>query len=147
MIVVGIDPGKKTGVATYIHGKLYEMHTINAHDLPDYLDDNIVDLLVFEDSRMQSVLFTGQQLSVGQRLKIARDVGGIDLQCGTIDRWALANGIRTIGVSPKGKGGKLDRREFRAKTGWTGGSNKHGRDAALVAFPFRHAQPEAKNLA
>jgi len=42
-------------------------------------------------------------------------------------------------ISPQQKGSKWNHDEFNAVTGWNGETtNQHVRDAALIAWPFRH---------
>ena len=48
------------------------------------------------------------------------------------------HGIPAHGISPKGKGRKVDADRFHAITGWSARCNQHERDAAMVAWPFRN---------
>ena len=52
----------------------------------------------------------------------------------------LVASIQAHGISPKGKGAKVNAERFEQVTGWTGASNEHTRDAAMVAYPYRNAK-------
>jgi hypothetical protein len=70
-------------------------------------------------------------------LKIARNVGQIDAWCSLITAICADLGIPAHGISPTAKGAKLDAEAFALVTRWTGRSNQHERDAAMVAWPYR----------
>lgn len=139
--IIGIDPGKHTGVAIYRDSVLCELHTLS----PDMIESLLVrvrpDLVVFEDSRKQSPVFS-RGVSHRATLKIARNVGEIDQLCRQIEDMCRRNGLESVGVSPLRKGAKLDAARFAVVTGWTQRSNQHERDAAMVAHQYRRAAPQ-----
>lgn len=135
-IVIGVDPGQHTGIATYHDGKLTILKTIKPHQMRDAIVG--ADMVVFEDSRLTSFMFN----TVNSRpaaLKMARNVGQIDAWCSLIDAICEEAGIKAYGISPKQKGAKLNAEQFESVTGWMQGSNQHVRDAAMCAFPYRRA--------
>ncbi len=71
---------------------------------------------------------------------MARNVGEIDAWCKLIVAICEELGIPAHGISPKGKGAKLNAETFAKATGWKGKSNQHERDAAMVAFAYRGAK-------
>jgi len=71
-------------------------------------------------------------------LKMARNVGEIDAWSRLIVAVCANLSIPCISVSPKGKGKKLDAKQFAVVTGWIAKSNQHERDAATVAWPYRN---------
>lgn len=137
--LIGIDPGKNTGVAIYRGGALHQLHTLS----PDMIGSLLVrvrpDLVVFEDSRKQSAVFS-RGTNARATLKIARNVGEIDMLCRQIEDMCRRHGLESVGVSPLRKGAKLDADRFAAVTGWARRSNQHERDAAMVAYPYRNAE-------
>ena len=135
-IVIGIDPGRHTGIATYQDGKLIALDTISPLGLERAIEP--ADRVVFEDSRLISFMFTTVK-SRPAALKMARDVGQIDAWCSLIVSICERLGIPAHGISPKNKGAKLNAEQFAKATGWVGKSNEHARDAAMVAFPYRRA--------
>lgn len=134
--MIGIDPGKQTGISTYRDGALVELRTVSPGDVYEVLLESGATRVVMEDSRLQSAVFPR---AVGPRamLKIARNVGEVDQICRRIEAVCETAGIDLVRVSPLGKGAKLNAARFREVTGWTGGSNQHTRDAAMVAWPYR----------
>lgn len=145
MLILGIDPGQNTGVATFTGGKLLKLHTIEPHHLPELIRLTGTKRVIFEDSRLQSHLFSGHKpgagaLSAPQKIKIARNVGQVDAWCGLIVAVCADLGIPAHGISPRGKGAKLNAAQFECLTGWAEKSNEHTRDAATVAWPYRAAR-------
>lgn len=138
MRLIGIDPGASTGLALYEAGELRELHTIAPHQIAWWIADLKAQKVIFEDSRLQSHTWTRGK-SVAATAKMARNVGQIDAWCSYITAVCLDYGIDCHGVSPAGKGAKLDAARFEAITGWVGRSNQHERDSAMVAWPYRRA--------
>lgn len=134
--IVGIDPGQHTGLAVIQDGKLYQLQTIHPLDIPTMLAQLSPSRVVFEDSRLTSHLFTTNKKAAVAK-SMARKVGQVDMVCGLIVEACERLGIPCHGISPKGKGKKLNAEQFKAATGWTESSNEHQRDAAMVAYPYR----------
>lgn len=137
--LIGIDPGKNTGIAIYRDGALHQLHTLS----PDMIESLLVrvrpDLVVYEDSRQQSAVFS-RGTNARATLKIARNVGEIDMLCRQIEDMCRRHGLESLGVSPLRKGAKLDADRFAAVTGWVKRSNQHERDAAMCAYKYRNAK-------
>jgi hypothetical protein len=134
--ILGIDPGQKNGLAIYEDGKLTELRTVSPLQLAAAIKDIAPARVIFEDSRLTKAIFA-RGVSPAAMRKIARNVGEIDGLCGQITAICEDLGIPAHGISPKGKGRKLDSLEFRAVTGWKGESNQHTRDAAMLVFRYR----------
>ena len=136
MMVIGIDPGQHTGMAVFESGRLVSIHTETPLGMLNRLRAMCPHHVVFEDSRLQSHAWT-QVKSRPAALKMARNVGEIDGQCKLIV--AVCEEIRAsaLGISPKNKGAKMDHDSFCELTGWDKQTNQHGRDAAMVAWPYR----------
>ncbi len=135
-IIIGLDPGVHTGVAMFSNGRLASLATCPPHMLAEAIKD--ASRVIFEDSRLTSFMFTTVK-SRPAALKMARNVGEIDAWCRLITSLCEAAGIPAHGISPQNKGAKLSATEFNRFTGWTGKSNQHERDAAMVAYPYRRA--------
>ena len=132
---IGIDPGQRTGVAIYRDGKLCELRTVAPAEIEALIVEHAPALVVFEDSRMQSPVFS-RGTSPRAMLKIARNVGEIDQLCRQIEDICKRLVVPRIGVSPLRKGSKLTAERFAKVTGWQGRSNQHERDAAMCAFRY-----------
>lgn len=138
-LILGIDPGVHTGVATYVDGLLTELETIEPHCLERIIRGRMPARVVFEDSRLQSHTWTSGA-SRAAAAKMARNVGEIDAWCRLISAVCADLGVSAHSISPAGKGAKLDAKRFASVTGWPGSSNEHTRDAAMVAWPYRSAR-------
>ena len=138
-LILGIDPGSSTGLATYIGGKLAHLDTIEPVDIAERIEIARPVRVVFEDSRLESYVWS-QAKSRAAALKMARNVGEVDAWCKLIVAVCAQLDIPAHGISPKGKGAKVGATEFGRITGWAGASNEHTRDAAMVAWPYRGAR-------
>lgn len=139
MLILGIDPGSHTGLATYIGGKLVHLDTIAPVEIAARIELARPARVVFEDSRLLSYTWTTIK-SRPAALKMARNVGEVDAWCKLIVAVCAKFDIPAHGISPTRKGAKVDAERFAALTGWTGASNEHTRDAAMVAWPYRSAK-------
>jgi hypothetical protein len=125
-------------MAVYVDGELMRLATVSPLELADSIRATRPDRVVFEDSRLQSFVFTTVK-SRPVALNMARKVGQVDAWCSLIAAVCAHLGIPAHGISPKNKGKKLDAKAFSQATGWTESSNEHTRDAAMVAWPYRRA--------
>lgn len=139
MTIIGLDPGKFTGVAIFTNGALTELRTTTPHGVAALLDEIQPDRVVFEDSRLTRATWS-RGVSPAAIRKIARNVGQIDAWCSQLVELCAARGIVAHGISPKGKGAKLNAAQFMKLTGYAGRSNEHERDSAMVAYPYRKAR-------
>ena len=137
-MIIGIDPGQSTGIATFDGGELIGLKTIKPWQLPGLIH-KLADRVVFEDSRLQSNVWTTIKSRSGA-LKMARNLGQVDAWCSMITAVCAELQIPCHGISPKNKGVKLDAKRFQSSTGWGEKSNQHERDAAMVAWPYRGAK-------
>ena len=136
-MIFGFDPGKNTGVAMFEDGKLTSLQTIKPSEYALLLGVDSPELVVIEDSRMQSHVFTGKGLPHAAQMKVARNVGSVDAWCYLIEALCDELSIPLLCVSPKGKGAKIKAGAFKQITGWEGRTNGHTRDAAMVAWMYR----------
>ena len=137
--IIGLDPGVNTGLAVYQQGELVELVTIHPASIRAALVQWSPRRVVFEDSRLQGHAWTTHR-NRAAALKMARNIGEVDAWCKLIVEHCAELGIVAHGISPKGKGAKIEEQDrFNAITGWTGLSNQHTRDAAMVAWPYRRA--------
>lgn len=136
--ILGIDPGKKTGLALIVDGQLVDLRTASPENIAQAISEAAPDRVVFEDSRLTSAVFA-RGVSPAAMRKIARNVGQVDGLCAQIVSICERLGIPAHGISPKGKGAKLKAEPFKALTGWVGPSNEHERDGCMVAWPYRNA--------
>lgn len=138
-LILGIDPGAHTGVATYVNGVLTDLETVGPHHIERLIRGRPPARVVFEDSRLQSHTWTSSA-SKAAAAKMARNVGQVDAWCNLITAICAELGIAAHGISPAGKGAKLNALQFASVTGWLQRSNEHERDAAMVAWKYRGAR-------
>lgn len=139
-LILGIDPGSATGVATFVDGALHEVITVTPLGALDIVKDLQPARVVFEDSRLVTRLWNARgKQNMGTALAAARSVGQVDRLCSMIVEQCALLGIPAHGISPTSKGAKLDAARFKAITGWVARTNQHERDAAMVAWPYRNA--------
>lgn len=138
-LILGIDPGAHTGVATYVGGHLTDLETVGPHQIERLIRGRSPARVVFEDSRLQSHTWTSSA-SKAAAAKMARNVGQVDAWCSLITSICAELGIAAHGISPAGKGAKLNALQFASVTGWLQRSNEHERDAAMVAWKYRGAR-------
>ena len=138
-MIIGIDPGQNTGVATFSNGQLVSLGTIEPIRLFAQIRVPGITRVVFEDSRLQSKVWL-KNWNHATALKMARNIGEIDASCKLIIAICAELRIDCHGISPRQKGAKLDAKQFQAVTGFKGQSNQHERDAAMVAWPYRAAK-------
>lgn len=139
MILLGIDPGQHTGLAIFDCGRLAELRTIAPVEIDRAITSIMPGLVVFEDSRLQSHLWT-TSTAKATLAKIARNVGEVDAWCKLIVAVCERLDIPAHSVSPLGKGKKMAADQFQRITGWNKPSNQHERDGAMVAWPYRGAK-------
>lgn len=140
--VIGIDPGISTGVCKFKEGLLVESLTLSPLNAISLVMDSKDCLIVIEDSRMQSYLFTGDKLNEQERLKIARNVGMVDLICKLIVDTAKEVGVKLVTISPQSKGKKIkSNKELEKLTGLSVScNNQHERDAFKLAYLYRNVK-------
>jgi hypothetical protein len=137
MKILSIDPGANTGAAFFEHGQLKNLFTTDPLAVLAMIDEKYYDRIIFEDSTLQSHIFTAPSVKGAAKLKIARNIGQVDGYCKLIVQ-ACANASKPcLQISPKNKGAKLNAKQFADITGWEKPSNQHERDAAMVGWQYR----------
>jgi hypothetical protein len=143
-ILLGIDPGTQTGVATFIDGSLHQIQTLAHADLIKLLVDGTINgrvtTVVYEDSTLQKHVWHRTGLAASAMMRVARNVGMVDEMCRDIARVCKDLSIPAVQVSPLKKGAKLSAAAFKQHTGWQPRTSQHGRDAAMVAWSRRNAR-------
>lgn len=144
-IVIGIDPGKDTGIGIYdpVLKKMTEVYSTNffgAMNKITELSETYALSAVIERPNTKTVW---QKMSLKSmrgkskaeieavRNKIAVDVGSVINQADLLIEFLNMNDIPTITQHPQGK---VDAKIFKAITGWKGVTNEHGRDAGMLCF-------------
>lgn len=130
MIEIGIDPGVNTGLAISNDGVLTEVLTCAAV----VAEDEILNLnkihpvnIKFEDARLR--VWFG---SKGNEVK--QGAGSIKRDCQRWEEFCIFHKIKFQAIAPKNNRTKIKAAAFEKMTGYTGRTNEHGRDAAMLVF-------------
>ena len=145
LITVGVDPGKDTGVAIFKDKKLVELKTFTPFAFILWLQEKVkeqeikVAMVVFENSKLQSHIFTGNSANKRVGGKIGRNIGQVDGFCEIIQEMCEFYNIKCKGVSPLAKGKKITHKTFIDFVPYYNKqTNQHERDAAQVVMRFNY---------
>ena len=131
-ILIGIDPGKKTGVAVTIYGKLEYLYTIDFWMCYDFITTG------YRTDQTEIHIEDTSDLPIFHKGMNKRSMGEIGRRVGSVCREAE---LLNIGFSRLGytvimhrnkKTSKIDSETFKRLTGWKGRSNQHERDAVCL---------------
>lgn len=130
-IIIGIDPGVKTGYAIIENGRLYDLGSRSAvaveNDILRYHEQKPVKLVI-EDARKRTWF---------KQRNNAQGAGSIKRDCQRWQEFAEFHGIQYELTHPKHNMTKTKAAQFKRITGWTGRTNEHGRDAAMLVWGRR----------
>lgn len=132
MTWIGIDPGTVTGVAVWDGPRLTQLTSLPIHDaliMVRSMTGKVT--VVFEDARLRRWYWTATAKQDRDRLMGA---GSVRRDCAIWEDALTAWGIPWQNVAPKDNMTKLSAEAFRAITGWTGRTNEHMRDAAMLVY-------------
>jgi hypothetical protein len=138
-MIIGVDPGNNTGVAIFKNEKLIELKTFTPFAFILWFQKNAIeiDLVVFENSKLQSHIFTGGYTNKRVGGRIGRNIGQVDGFCEIIKDMCEFYGIECKGVSPLAKGKKINHQTFKDFVPYYNKqTNQHERDAAQVVLSF-----------
>ena len=133
-MIVGIDPGVKTGLAVWSREtrKLTAVETLGITQAMTLIrtmaDAEALHSVRFEDARLRTWF--------GARGREAlQGAGSIKRDCSIWQEFLSGLvGVPFLPVSPQSKGAKLDAAAFKRLTGWQGRTSEHGRDAAMLVW-------------
>ena len=131
-MIVGIDPGVKTGFAVWSRAeqRLTAVETLGITQamtrIREMADAETLHSVRFEDARLRKWF--------GARGREAlQGAGSVKRDCSIWEEFLSGLvGVPFLPVSPHGKGAKLDAAAFQRLTGWQGRTSEHGRDAAML---------------
>jgi len=128
-IKIGIDPGKKTGIAIKIDGEFHAIGSMGIVEaMIEVLKYPVTNTVVsFEDARLR------KWFGKSGREKL-QGAGSIKRDSSIWEEFLSYHNYDFFTVSPLSKGAKLDAELFKRLTGWEGRTNEHGRDAATLIF-------------
>ena len=135
-ILIGIDTGVHTGFAVAIDrghgGELEQVTCLTITQAMHQVNELIIQhgkgslQLIIEDAR-QRTWFTGGR-------EKAQGVGSVKRDAQIWEDWCKENQINFKMIHPKNNSTKYKADTFKKITGWTGRTNEHARDAAMLVF-------------
>lgn len=135
-ILIGIDTGVHTGFAVAIDrgngGELKQVTCLTITQAMHQVNELIIQhgkgslQLIIEDAR-QRTWFTGGR-------EKAQGVGSVKRDAQIWEDWCKENDINFKMIHPKNNSTKYKADTFKKITGWTGRTNEHARDAAMLVF-------------
>lgn len=136
MTWIGIDPGTHTGFAVWDGRRFVEVAALPLHAalqrVHEYLGYEAAAVcVVFEDARLRKWYGTTTARQDRSRLQGA---GSVKRDSAVWEEALRDWRIPFKAVAPKDNATKMDADTFRRITGWTGRTNEHGRDAAMLVF-------------
>ena len=135
-ILIGIDTGVNTGFAVaFDHGEggvLQKVESLSItqamQSVLEYEDEHdLKDIMLYiEDARKRTWFTGGREKSQG--------VGSVKRDAQIWEDWCTEQGLNYKMIHPAANATKKKAVDFKLMTGWTGRTNEHGRDAAMLVF-------------
>lgn len=143
MIYVGIDTGVHTGYAVY-DSRIQQLTAVGTDKIHNVMQlvsglkdvagekgDNI--RVRVEDARKRT--WYGFHTAKQDRARL-QGAGSVKRDAQIWEDYLTDLGVDFEMVAPKNNATKLTAESFRQLTGWTGKTNEHGRDAAMLVYGF-----------
>lgn len=132
MRVIGVDPGKTTGLALSVSGELQDVDSEGIIEGMLWVQDHYTEdtIVVVEDARKMGY-HPGNSNSAKWM-----NVGKVKRDCQVWEEFCEYKNYRYHLISPQNVQTKLDADYFEKVTGWEGRTNEHKRDAGMIAFQF-----------
>lgn len=135
-ITIGIDPGKKTGFAIYDHVAKKFLH-LESTDFWGAFNGCINLRKSLKTDRILVVVeLPTTRANFGRRggHTTSTHIGGVIREAELLSDGLRKHGFNVLNQHPKGK---ITQKEFADITGYTGRTNEHTRDAAMLAFSLK----------
>ena len=135
-ILIGIDTGVHTGFAVaFDHGEggvLQKVQSLSItqamQSVLEYEDEHdLKDIMLYIEDARKRTWFTGGR-------EKAQGVGSVKRDAQIWEDWCKEKGINFKLIHPATNATKKKVEDFTRMTGWTGRTNEHGRDAAMLVF-------------
>lgn len=135
-ILIGIDTGVHTGFAVaFDHGEGGVLQKVQSLSITqamqcvlEYEDEHdLKDIMLYIEDARKRTWFTGGR-------EKAQGVGSVKRDAQIWEDWCKEKGINFKLIHPAANATKKKVEDFTRMTGWTGRTNEHGRDAAMLVF-------------
>lgn len=140
-LIIGIDPGVHTGFAVWriTTRQLTVVTSVAIHEAMNIVQgrhaDGRLHSVVFEDARQRTGSFGLMDLKQAKFGAAVREgVGSVKRDCTIWHDYLTALGVKFEARKPSAGTTKWDAATFAKVTKWTGRTNEHGRDAAILIY-------------
>lgn len=143
-ILIGIDTGVHTGFAVAIDrgngGELEQVESLSITQAMEQIRDRInLDgkdniFLYIEDARKRTWFGSMDARQAKSGAGVREGVGSVKRDAQIWEDWCKENQINFKMIHPKNNSTKYKADTFKKITGWTGRTNEHARDAAMLVF-------------
>lgn len=139
-LLVGIDPGTKTGFATWDSDarKLVSIATMTAIDAMDAVaklhEAGLLKRVMFEDARQRRWFGRTDALVKKYGAAVREGAGAAKKEASMWEAFLKKRGIPYVAVAPQAGATKWSAAYLKRVTGWTERTSEHGRDAACLVI-------------
>ena len=143
-ILIGIDTGVHTGFAVaFDHGEGGVLQKVECHSITqamqnvlEYEDEyELKDLMLYiEDPRKRTWFGGADARQARSGAGIREGVGSVKRDAQIWGDWCTEQGLNFKMIHPAANATKKKAVDFKRRTGWTGRTNEHARDAAMLVF-------------
>lgn len=138
MIQIGIDCGVNTGFAVAENGALLRVESLTitkAMEAVKDLHSKYKDIVVrIEDARKRTWFGNADTRQARSGAGIREGVGSVKRDCSIWEQFCIEQGIKYDLVHPAANATKTQSDYFKKITGWSGRTNEHSRDAAMLVY-------------
>ena len=134
-IKIGIDTGVNTGLAIMLWGDLTRVETTSitrAMALILQWCPSEETKIYIEDARKWNGY--SKNITDKKSKSKAQGAGSVKRDAQIWEDWCKENGYAAVFIAPYHNNTKLDQKDFERITKWTGRTNNHSRDAAMLIF-------------
>ena len=139
-IHVGIDPGVKTGFASYAPDRraFTAVYTLEIHQAMDLVRElhqtGLLVSVTFEDARKRKFFGAADARMKRSGAGIREGIGSVKRDCSIWQGFLTSLGVQFFAVPPQAGSTKWDAATFERVTGWKGRTSNHARDAGLLVW-------------
>lgn len=154
-ILIGIDTGVHTGFAVAIDrgngGELEQVESLSITQAMEQIRDRINSdgkdniFLYIEDARQRKWFGSMDARQAKSGAGVREGVGSVKRDAQIWEDWCKENQINFKMIHPKNNSTKYKADTFKKITGWTGRTNEHARDAAMLVFRRFYKPPIEKS--
>ena len=135
-ILIGIDTGVNTGFAVAVdHGNGGELEKVTCLTITQAMAE--INSLIADHGKESVKLFIEDARKrtwfTGGREK-AQGVGSVKRDAQIWEDWCKEQELNYLMIHPKANSTKTTSDIFKKRTGWSGRTNEHARDAAMLVF-------------